>query len=94
MSSCCSGTSFIELDAFPHIGKATQLMGQDLKNVIQVSGYLDEGEIYLNLRPFDQEEDRSLIPSPHCYCLITVEMDVPMWVATAFSPSACPMEIQ
>ena len=92
MSSCCSGTSFIELDATTPIGKSTNLMGQDFKNVIQVPGYLNNGEIFLNLRAFRQDEDQSLFPSPHCYCLISEGMDVPMWVQTAFSASSCPME--
>ena len=57
MSSCCTGTTFIELDAATPIGKSTQLMGQEFKNVIQVPGYLDEGEIFLNLRAFRTEEE-------------------------------------
>jgi hypothetical protein len=92
MSSCCSGTSFIELDASFPIGKATNLNGQDLKNVIQVPGYLDEGEIYMNLRAFNQNRDQSLFPLPPCGCPIFENMDVPMWVQTGYSTSACPAE--
>ena len=90
MSSCCSGTTFIELDGITPIGKATTLNGQDYKNVIQVPGYLTGGEIYLNLREYNEKGDESTIPQPHCYCLISVGMNVPMWVQTNYSNSACP----
>lgn len=92
MFSCCSGTSFIELDASTPIGKATTLNGQDFKNVIQVPGYLDEGEIYMNLRAFNQNDDQSLFPFPPCGCPISIEMDVPMWVQTGYSTSVCRTE--
>ena len=91
MSSCCTGTSFIELDTKTPLGKPASLNGQQYRNVIQVPGYLDEGEIYLNLRRFDPDNDQSLYPTPICYCLVAEGMNVPLWVETAYSESACPM---
>src|SRR5882672_10598249 len=69
MTSCCSGSTFITLDSSTPVGKDTKLNGQDYANVIQVPGYLNAGEIYLNLRKFDPEKDSHLFPIP-CLCLI------------------------
>jgi hypothetical protein len=96
MSSCCSGSTFIELDTTFPIGKATKLNGKDYKNVIQVPGYLtgEAGEdIYLNLREYDQQKDSSLFPGAYCYCLIGVGMDVPIWIQTGYAKNSCPLEV-
>jgi hypothetical protein len=90
MSSCCSGSTFISLDSSTPIGKNTKLNGQNYSNVIQVPGYLNQSDVYMNLRDFDSDKDFHLFPPVHCYCLITVGMDVPLFVATAVSSSSCP----
>ena len=89
MTSCCTGSTFISLDSSTPIGKNTKLNGGDYSNVIQVPGYLESKDIYLNLRDFNPDKDSNLFPI-HCYCLITVGMDVPVFVATAVSYSSCP----
>ena len=90
MTSCCTGSTFISLDSSTPIGKDTQFNGQEYSNVIQVPGYLSLKDEYLNLREFDREKDSHLFPPVLCYCLITVGADVPIFVATASSNSACP----
>lgn len=89
MSSCCSGSTFIELDLSTPIGKATTLNGKDYKNVIQVPGFLSGTEVYLNLREFIQPDDDSLFAPIRCYCLISEGMDVPIWVQTDYSNTSC-----
>jgi hypothetical protein len=89
MTSCCTGSTFISVDGSTPIGKDTQLNGQDYSNVIQVPGYLNNGEVHMHLRDFDPTSDGSLFPI-HCYCLIAIGMDVPVFVATAISYSSCP----
>ena len=92
LSSCCTGSTFINLESIWPVGKATELNGQEYPNVIQVPGYLNNGDVYLNLRKFDPDKDNNLFPNPHCYCLITIGMDVPIMVATALSYTSCPSE--
>jgi hypothetical protein len=89
MSSCCTGSSFIQLNSKFPIGKTLKYDDHEYTNVIQVPGYLNAGDVYLNLRPFNQEKDSGLFPI-HCYCFIAVGVDVPMFVATSFSYSGCP----
>ena len=89
MTSCCTGSTFISIDSSTPIGKNTKLNGQDYSNVIQVPGYLNDGDVYMNLRKFDPDKDSNLFPI-HCYCLIAIGMDVPVFVATAVSYSSCP----
>ena len=89
MSSCCTGSTFISIKGPFRIGKDTNLNGQEYSNVIQVPDYLANGDVYLNLRKFDPDKDASLFPI-HCYCLIAVGMDVPVYVATAVSTTSCP----
>jgi len=96
MSSCCTGSTFIELISSPQIGKKTTLNGQEYQNAIQVPGYINNGgnngDIYLNLRAYDPDKDHNIYPMPLCYCLVAVGMDVPVFVATAYSYSTCPNE--
>lgn len=94
MTSCCSGSTFIELDLSTPIGKATNLNGKDYKNVIQVPGYLSGSEVYLNLREFVQPEDNLLFPPQYCYCLIVEGMDVPIWVQTDYSNTSCAVNVE
>jgi hypothetical protein len=90
LSSCCSGSTFINLDTTLPLGKKTAINGQDYDNMIQLPGdYLANEDIYMNLRTFDPNKDYALFP-PHCYCLIAIGSDVPLFVATAFSYSSCP----
>ena len=89
MSSCCTGSSFIQLDSKFPIGKTMKESGKEYQNVIQVPGYLNDGDIYLKLRPFNPDKDYGLFPI-HCYCLIAVGLDVPVFVATAYSYTGCP----
>src|SRR5258705_10327636 len=90
MTSCCTGSTFISLDLSTPIGKNTKLNGQDYANVIQVPGYLNQAEVYMNLRKFDSSKDSKLFPPVPCLCLIAVGMDVPLFVDTALSYSSCP----
>ena len=90
MSSCCTGSTFVNIESSIPIGKNTNLNGQEYSNVIQVPGYLNNGDVYLNLRKFDPDKDSYDIFPIHCYCLIAVGMDVPVFVATAFSTNSCP----
>jgi len=90
LSSCCTGSTFIDLESAASIGKATELNGQQYANVIQVPGYLGSGDVYMNLREFNPDRDYNLFPNPHCYCPVAVGMDVPVMVATAVSHSSCP----
>lgn len=90
LSSCCTGSTFINLESPWPIGIATRLNEQEYTNVIQVPGYLNNGDVYINLRKFDPDKDSNLFPNPHCYCLIAIGMDVPMMVVTAMSYSSCP----
>ena len=62
MTSCCTGSTFISLDLSTPIGKNTKLNGQDYANVIQVPGYLNQAEVYMNLRKFDSSKDSNLFP--------------------------------
>jgi hypothetical protein len=87
-SNCCSGSTFINLDSSTPIGKNTKFNGKDYPNVIQVPGYLNKGDVYLNLREFDRGKDSNLFPI-HCYCLVAVGIDVPVFVALAVSYSTC-----
>ena len=89
MTSCCTGSTFISLDSSAPIGKNTKLNGQNYSNVIQVPGYLNDGDVYMNLRKYNPDKDANLFPI-HCYCLIVIGMDVPVFVATAISYSSCP----
>ena len=94
ITSCCSGSTFINLDSSTPIGKKNKLNGQDYSNVIQVPGFLNQSEVYLNLRGFDSDKDFNLFPPKQSYCLgdclIAVGTDVPFFVATAVSYSSCP----
>jgi len=90
MTSCCTGSTFISLDLSTPIGKNTKLNGQDYSNVIQVPGYLNQGDVYLSLREFDSSKDSGLFPPIRCLCLIVVGMDVPVFAVTALSYSSCP----
>jgi len=54
ITSCCSGSTFINLDSSTPIGKKNKLNGQDYSNVIQVPGFLNQGEVYMNLRDLIQ----------------------------------------
>ena len=53
-SICCTGSTFISLDSSTPIGKTTKFYGKDYLNVIQVPGYLNQGEVYMNLRDLIQ----------------------------------------
>ena len=90
MTSCCTGSTFISLDSSTPIGKDTQLNGQQYSNVIQVPGYLNNGDVYINLRKYDPEKDAHLFPPVLCLCLIAVGTEVPVFVAAAVSYSSCP----
>ncbi|MBS1506541.1 MAG: hypothetical protein JSS79_07845 [Bacteroidetes bacterium] len=90
MSSCCTGSSFIDIDSTVPLGKKTTLNGKEYANVIQVPGYLSNGTIYINLRPYDPSKDQGLFPPIQCYCLVAIGMDVPIFVNTGFSYSSCP----
>jgi hypothetical protein len=90
MSSCCTGSSFINLETILQLGIKTTLNGKEYANVIQVPGYLTTGNIYLNLRQYDPTKDAGLFPPISCYCLIAVGADVPIFVATGHSYSSCP----
>jgi len=91
-SSCCSGTTLVSLESALPIGRAIQVNGQEYPNTIQLPGYLNAGDVYLNLRQFDPDKDNNLFPNPRCYCLIPVDWDVPLMVATALSHTSCPSE--
>jgi len=88
-SNCCTGSTFISLNSSAPIGKTTKFYGKDYPNVIQVPGYLNEGNVFMNLREFDRDKDSNLFPI-HCYCLVAVGIDVPVFVALAVSYSSCP----
>jgi hypothetical protein len=90
MSSCCTGSSFIDIGSKIPIGKTTSINGKNYSNVIQVPGYLNDGEIYLKLRKFDSSRDQNLFPPIYCYCLIAIGLDVPIYVATSYSYVSCP----
>ena len=89
MSSCCTGSTFISIKSPFPIGKDTNLNGKNYSNVIQVPDYLTGTDVYLNLRKYDPEKDASLFPI-HCYCLVAVGMDVPIFVARSVSNTSCP----
>jgi hypothetical protein len=88
MTSCCTGSTFINIESSEHIGKTTTLNGQEYSNVIQVPDYMTGNNIYLNLRKFDSQKDDSLYPI-HCMCFIAEFQDVPVFVATAISTTSC-----
>jgi hypothetical protein len=88
-SSCCTGSSFINIDSSAPIGKPTKWNGIDYNNMIQVPGYLNQGKIYLKLRSFDPKKDQALFPPGPCYCLVAVAADVPVWLTLASSYSSC-----
>ena|SRR5258705_12869422 len=90
MSSCCTGSTFININSRFVVGKKTTLNGQDYPNVIQVPGYLNQGDVYMNLRIFNPDKDFNLFPPIRCLCLIVVVEDVPVFVATAISYASCP----
>ena len=90
MSSCCTGTTFINLESWRQLGKKTVINGQSYNNVIQVPNYYNSGDIYLDLRSYVASKDSELFPSTRCYCLVAIGLDVPIYVATAFSYSGCP----
>lgn len=88
MSSCCTGSTFIDLDSSVPIGKPTQINGTNYRNVIQVPGSINNGNVYLSLRQFDPKNDQSLFPI-HCMCFIAIGTEVPVWVATNYSYTSC-----
>jgi hypothetical protein len=92
MNSCCTSSSFINIDSSFPWGKKTTLNGKEYQNVIQVPGFLNAGNVYLNLRDFNRDKDYNLFPPIRCYCLVVIGMDVPTYVATAVSYSSCPNE--
>ncbi|MGC4023506.1 MAG: hypothetical protein QM734_16930 [Cyclobacteriaceae bacterium] len=92
MSSCCTGSTFINLNTSWPLGVKTKINGTEYQNVIQVPGYLDKentNTIYLSLRPFDRDHDQNLYPPIQCYCLMAIGLDVPVFVATAHSYTSC-----
>ena len=90
MSTCCTGSTFINIESPWQIGIKTKLNGQEYGNVIQVPGYIKDIDIYMNLRTFNRDRDYNLFPPISCYCLIVEGMDVPLFVATAYSDASCP----
>jgi hypothetical protein len=90
MSSCCTGSSFIDLETVIQLGKKTTLNGKEYANLIQVPGYLTTGTIFINLRHYDPNKDSGLFPPIQCYCLVGVGIDVPIFVNTGSSYSSCP----
>jgi len=92
MTSCCTGSTFISIKSSEQIGRKTNLNGQDYSNVIQVPDYIMGTNIYLNLRKYNPDKDSALFPA-HCYCLIAVGADVPLFVATAVSTITCPDQL-
>jgi hypothetical protein len=86
-TSCCTGTSFIALDAITPIGKPMVWGGVQYQNVVQVPGFLNSGNVYLDLRAFEQSDGNLL--SIYCYCLVAEGQNVPLWVATRYSYTAC-----
>jgi len=87
MTSCCTGTTFINMDSFIPFGKKANLNGQEYPNVIQVPGYLNQTDVYIKLRPFDSNKDSNLFPPALCYCLIAEGMNVPIYVIVSSSCS-------
>jgi hypothetical protein len=88
MSSCCTGTTFINIDSSIPFGKKANLNGQEYPNVIQVPGYLNQTDVYIKLRPFDPNKDSHLFPPAPCYCLFAEGMNVPKYVVAI--SSSCP----
>lgn len=87
--SCCTGTTFIDLNSSVPLGGTVVKDGVTLENVIQVVGEFSGDDICLNLRPFDPEKDANLIGAV-CYCLVAHEWDsLPKYVITPAHDPAC-----
>ncbi|MBS1682505.1 MAG: hypothetical protein JST48_12400 [Bacteroidetes bacterium] len=97
LSTCCTGTTFINLETSIQLGKKITWANHEYQNMIQVPGYLGNPtintigkEVYLNLRAIDMKHDQNLFPTEICFCLIPIALDVPVYVAVNYSYGSCP----
>lgn len=89
MYSCCTGTTFVEMNTSEALGKDIQLGDTTYHNAIQIVGRF-EGNINVQLRAFNSDID-SL--GAICYCLMAEPwVSLPMYVVESGSTADCSAE--